>query len=569
MSKTYDYYADGSLRFSSDLLNHKMDRFNGYDHAGRIKEAFSGAEARFEPQTNNRPYRETFGYDALGHLTARTNDIWRDSFTIADSYLNNRHPDWSYDADGRLLSGTDSSYTYDATGEIRTVASFVPVSSTTRGLDGAGQQVRTDETAYNEQTQSSTTTTKYYLHSSVLGGQVLTEIDADGAKLRTFVYGGGSVLAWQVQQGAVQRVVWEHRDPSDASFRTTDPSGYPWGHADEEDAAELDPTGGNAGLIAPIVQPGPPPDEANDSLIPYPSWSDPRRPGLTYAVDYVQVTVDYFFQQLDTSSHGSFTVSPQRFPRYFSHYSVDTNDGRFDFRTWGEAARMARNTSLTVIQNWIVSDWSASSLISHPLPDSEPQNTAGKRCDDRLAGIFGGEGSIFATDRDPSTLADPTTRDRNRLLSPGESPVNGHAHLYASPTGAGVAGGNLFTPSGYQTEERAPYTAHQDTFPELQNYHRFTYLPGSLQRFAFSGGLVISFIHSGPTNSSGRPFPATASDKPGSALVGTIGNFGGIDVGGSDPGYVHTHIRFYSADRRGQRGAPIDPRAVFCHDLGF
>jgi hypothetical protein len=312
MSKTYDYYADGRLRFSSDLLNHKMDRFNSYDHAGRIKEAFSGAEARGESQTNNRPYRETFGYDALGHLTARANDIWRDSFTIADSYLNNRHPDWSYDADGNLLAGADSSYTYDAMGEIRTVASFVPVSSTTRGLDGAGQQVKTDETAYNEQTQSSTTTTKYYLHSSVLGGQVLTEIDADGAKLRTFVYAGGSVLAWQVQQGTVQRVVWEHRDPSDASFRTTDPSGYPWGHADEEEAAELDPTGGNAGLIAPIVEPGPPPDEVNDSLIPYPRFHDARRASITYAVDYVQVTVDYFFQQLDIGSHGSLIGSSLR-----------------------------------------------------------------------------------------------------------------------------------------------------------------------------------------------------------------------------------------------------------------
>jgi hypothetical protein len=73
------------------------------------------------------------------------------------------------------------------------------------------------------------------------------------------------------------------------------------------------------------------------------------------------------------------------------------------------------------------------------------QKSAGQRCDDRLAGIFGGEGSVFATDRDPSTLANPGARDRNRLLSPSESPVNGHAHIYASPTGAGVAGGNLFT----------------------------------------------------------------------------------------------------------------------------
>jgi hypothetical protein len=129
----------------------------------------------------------------------------------------------------------------------------------------------------------------------------------------------------------------------------------------------------------------------------------------------------------------------------------------------------------------------------------------------------------------------------------------------------------LFTPSGFiRPEERGAGLAHKDTdFPELQNYHRFTYLPGSLNSFGYSGGLVISFIHSGPTNSQGVPSLATSTDRPGSVLVGTIGNFGGVNVGGSDPGYVHTHIRFYSADRRGRMGAPIDPRKVFCHDLGF
>ncbi len=387
LSKTYEYYADGSLRFSSDLLNHKMDRFNAYDHAARIKEAFSGAEARGEQPTNDRPYRQTFGYDALGHLTTRASNIWQDSFTTSDTYLNNRRADWGYDAEGNLLAGADSSYTYDAAGRISTVASFDPVGSTIRGLDGTGQQVRTDETAYDEQTQTSTTTTKYYLRSSVLGGQVLTEIAADGGKLRTFVYAGGSVLAWQVQQGTGERVVWEHRDASGASFRTTDPTGYPWGLADEEEPAELDPTGANAGFHAPLIVP-PPPDEGSDSLLPYPRFSDPRRPGVTYAVDGIPVTVDYFFQQLETSTHGSFTVSPNR----FSHYSVDSSDGRFDFSTWREAAQFARNNSLTVIQNWIVSDnWSFAFTLLPQTPQNPAQPSAkGFPCPPSVAEIFTG-----------------------------------------------------------------------------------------------------------------------------------------------------------------------------------
>jgi hypothetical protein len=195
-----------------------------------------------------------------------------------------------------------------------------------------------------------------------------------------------------------------------------------------------------------------------------------------------------------------------------------------------------------------------------------PQNTAGQQCDDRLAGIFGYGQAVFATDHDPATLPH---RENNRLLDPTESPVNGHAHIYATPTGDGVAGGNLFTPTGYSKEERGADIAHQNTAPELQNHHRFTYRAGSLRNLGFSGGLVISFIHSGPTDSSGKPFAATRTNKRGFMLVGTIGNFGGKDVGGSDPTFVHTHIRFYGLGRGGGMGAPIDPRRVFCSDLGF
>jgi hypothetical protein len=199
----------------------------------------------------------------------------------------------------------------------------------------------------------------------------------------------------------------------------------------------------------------------------------------------------------------------------------------------------------------------------------QEQTAAIQQCDQRLNSIFGTEDSIFATSRDPGTLQDPGARNRNRLASPTESPVNGHAHIYASPTGAGVAGGNLFTPSGFSKEETGKYTAHADTVPELQNYHRFTYQAGSLNRLGYSGSLIISFVHSGPTDSKGVPAPATRGTRPGSVLVGTIGNFGGVNVGGSDPGYVHTHIRFYNVGRDGNAGRPTDPRSVFCRNLGF
>src|SRR6185503_19477243 len=90
MSKSYEYYADGSLRFSGESTSHTWDRFYSYDHNGRVKEAFSGAEARFEELTNSRPYRQTFTYDGMGHLTNETSKIWSASFTRSDTFSNNR-----------------------------------------------------------------------------------------------------------------------------------------------------------------------------------------------------------------------------------------------------------------------------------------------------------------------------------------------------------------------------------------------------------------------------------------------------------------------------------------------
>ena len=199
------------------------------------------------------------------------------------------------------------------------------------------------------------------------------------------------------------------------------------------------------------------------------------------------------------------------------------------------------------------------------------QKSKGKLCDERLAGIFGGEGAVFATDRDPDTLTHGAGRDR--LSSPSESPVNGAAHIYGDPKATGSADAYVYTPKGYSSQTEGHYSAHADTeFPELQNYHQFTYLPGSLKSFGYSGGLVISFVHTGPTDRNGTPAAANVqkTNAVGSVAAGVIGNYGGeVDVGGSDEGYVHTHLIFYQAGRNGARGAKIDPRSVFCHDPGF
>jgi YD repeat-containing protein len=366
MSKTYDYYADGQLRFSSDLMDHRFDRSYSHDQIGRLKEAFSGAEARGETPTNDRPYKETFAYDGFSHLTNRTSTNWNDVYSTSDSYTNHRRDGWSYDAEGDLSASVDATYSYDAAGDIRTAGTYEPQSTTTRDLDGDGQQLKTVESIFSETAQAWTTTTIYYVHSTVLGGQVLTELGTDGAKTRTFVYAGGTVLAWQRFYGPNPAVEWEHRDASGASFRTTDIVGSPWGSGPDDNPAELDPTGADAGTHAPLISPNPP-DENSGSLTPYPSFMDAAS-GLTrtYGTEGITVTVDDFMRTLAFRFHGSSLemadyLSRASAPR-LRNYEVALYHRRLnrDFGLNENAARSeALETNSTLIRNWLVNDnWS-------------------------------------------------------------------------------------------------------------------------------------------------------------------------------------------------------------------
>jgi hypothetical protein len=99
-------------------------------------------------------------------------------------------------------------------------------------------------------TEGNTTTTKtrYLVRSSVLKGQVLTEMSETGQKQRTFVYLGKQVLAIQRQAtDNTQSVVWEHRDSGNASYRVTGSDGT----IHTTGSAELDPLGTDAGTSNP------------------------------------------------------------------------------------------------------------------------------------------------------------------------------------------------------------------------------------------------------------------------------------------------------------------------------
>jgi YD repeat-containing protein len=193
--------------------------------------------------------------------------------------VNNRHTGtgWSYDADGNLLqTGIPTiTYAYDAAGRMIHTNNDSRV-DITQSFDGDGQILKRYEvdTIYQEGEPPYTeTSTLYQLRSTALGGRVLTEMGAQGEKFRTYVYANGALLAWQqviYLNGSVyyQGPVWEHRDPSNASYRLTGTTSY----VDPETSAELDPFSSNMGLWNPYQFPPDPPLPHKPNIF-YPGFS--------------------------------------------------------------------------------------------------------------------------------------------------------------------------------------------------------------------------------------------------------------------------------------------------------
>ena len=234
MSTDYEYYNDGRLRYMKDNKDGRFDRLYKYDHAARLIFAVTGPEARGEPATNDRPYRQTSGYDAFNHLTVRSTKHWSrfPNYGISNSWVNNRRMGWTYDADGRLtVQSTTRSYTYDAAGRMI----FTSGGNLNQFFDGDSRRVKTNEPNL----------VTYYLRSSVLGGQVIEEFDGAGAKQRGYIYNGGKLIASQSQNGFVSLV---HEDPSGAKGRKTHSS-----LGNTIDFNELDPQGAEVETGDPYV----------------------------------------------------------------------------------------------------------------------------------------------------------------------------------------------------------------------------------------------------------------------------------------------------------------------------
>ena len=201
----YDYLNEhsGRVSYAQNVGDGTLDRSYEYDNVGRMIISHSGAEARAHVGlgswgTMDGPYSLGFDYDQWGNMTHRygwggevqggtagqSSDIW-----ITNTAKNQRNI-FSYDAAGNLTNDLGQTFAYDVTGQ-QTSASYSGY-SLNQYYDGDGLRVKKTENG---------TATTYYVRSTVLGGQIVGELDGSGSFQRAYVY-QGTMLAVQ-QSNAV------------------------------------------------------------------------------------------------------------------------------------------------------------------------------------------------------------------------------------------------------------------------------------------------------------------------------------------------------------------------------
>jgi YD repeat-containing protein len=340
LKKSYQYNDDGTVKFTQDQLtaNSKFDRSYEYDHVGRMTKALTGAEARGQGTTDDRPYHETLAYDQMNHLTTLARQHWdRIDGSGPDTVVNNRIQGWTYDSDGRVIAGSNGSYSYDAAGRVLSFGDAEPY-QTDQQFTGDGRRAKTVERRFDDQTdQWVTQKITYYVTSSVLGGALVTELNQQGVKQRTLVYAAGTVLASQTLPAGTEAVEWEHRDAIGASYRSTDSAGQWIG------AAEMDPLGANAGIIKPPTWNVP---DKEGLPVPHPGMADMiNNPGGACVIDRVPIPCEIYANLVRAGATAFDSVATVTIT--YASGRVETSSGRvnapagFDVRFTGQAAQAA------------------------------------------------------------------------------------------------------------------------------------------------------------------------------------------------------------------------------------
>jgi RHS repeat-associated protein len=215
----------GRVTYAHDYYDYRGDRSYEYDQVGRLIKSETGDDARIHigesvSGLGGGSYHQQNSFDVWGNLTSRSGDGgWLPNYNM--NYVNNQmQVGRTYDAAGNFVDdGWGQHFQYDAAS--RQVSDGVHVG---QAFDGDGLRARKADYGV----------TTFYLRSSVLGGQVVSEFDANGNWQRGYVSGGSGMIAIQSNSEGIR---WVHADPITKKQRLTDSAGVtqsiidvdPWG----------------------------------------------------------------------------------------------------------------------------------------------------------------------------------------------------------------------------------------------------------------------------------------------------------------------------------------------------
>jgi len=436
MSWTFDYFDEGRANHAYDQSDHSYDRRWEYDHAARLSGAYTNHGARGEPDPNYADvYRQTIQYDVWGNITNRTGKIYAANHSDTATYVNNRRQDqynpFTYDAEANVLTTTQNAHSFDAVGQqikARSSAAvgngtaqfpFQPAMELIEAYDGTGAPASHDELTRSENYEldghgnpflssiSSGEDISYYMRSTVLGGAVLAEFirGAQGQPLkrRTSFYLNGQRIARD--GGPFGSISYEHTNPINGSSVVT--NGHPnWRAMTRQDR---DPFGADLSLLSQE----------------YSYWSagglytesaNPNDYIDGCFVDGVPINCNSWWLKGTVEpcpdrncgprvgKDGKLTQPFQAFADGWSgflpvgaHYD---GNGQWYLPEGGTDNALGKERKVRP------EDGDYGTTFGGDLDLSEPQKTSGQRCDERLNGIFGGDGTAFATDRDPPSRYD-------------------------------------------------------------------------------------------------------------------------------------------------------------------
>jgi len=185
---------------------------------------------------NGRKQNSNELYDAAGNIVDKTT-----SATIYER--------WKFDAAGRNLETKMRWYWQPASQS----TSFDRTEIITQTRDGDGRVVKRIDHKEGTQLPNNTTTigetSEYYVNSTVIGN-VLTELDASGAKKATNIFTGKGILAEQrnfppdaVHPQPWSEVFWNHQDIITGSYSKVTRGGTELNVYDPPSKAEIEPLG--------------------------------------------------------------------------------------------------------------------------------------------------------------------------------------------------------------------------------------------------------------------------------------------------------------------------------------